>query len=291
MKPLRLTLAIKASPAADLEPAIGLFHRFIQRSLVEGHLLDVADYRHVPNGPGVLLVGQDVDYGINAHAFTVTMKRRGDDAAIQFRDAVRMALGTIDAIDADGALPCQFDPTQMSVSVADRKLGTNAQVQSDLLAEIAPAVEMLFGPDAAVDPAAVADPRQAPEISVRAVSANGVLAKLGGSQAPLQSPWDISVRELQQLRESGAELTLLDVREEHEYATVNIGGKLIPLGQLDDRLGELDPSSHVIAHCRAGFRGAQAVAKLRAAGFENAWNVNGGLMAWIDHVDPTLPRY
>lgn len=290
MKPLRLSLAVPASPATDLEPALGVFHRFIQRSLVEGHLLDVADYRHVPNGPGVMLVGQDVDYGINTHALTVTIKRRGEDAATQFTDAVRMALGTIDAIDADGALPCRFEPEQLRVSVADRKLGTHAQIQSALLAEIAPAVEALFGP-AAVEPVIGADPRQVPQISVRAVSVEGALAKLGGSRAPMQSPWDITVRELQRLRESGSELTLLDVREESEYATVNIGGKLIPLGQLDDRLGELDSSSHVIAHCRAGFRGSQAVAKLRAAGFENAWNVNGGLMAWIDHVDPTLPRY
>ncbi len=290
MKPQRLTVAVTAAPAADLEPAVGVFHRFIQRSLVEGRLVDVADYRHVPNGPGVMLVGQDVDYGINLHAFTVTMKRRGDDAATQFRDAVRMALGTIDAIEADGALACRFDPTRLRVSVADRKLGTHTQVQSALLAEIAPAVEELFGP-ATVAPVAVTDPRQVPQISVQAESADGVLAKLGGSQAPMQSPWDITVRELQRLRESGSDLTLLDVREESEYATVNIGGKLIPLGQLDDRLGELDPSGHVVVHCRAGFRGAQAVAKLRAAGFENAWNVNGGLMAWIDHVDPTLPRY
>jgi rhodanese-related sulfurtransferase len=202
-----------------------------------------------------------------------------------------MALGTIEAIDADGALPCRFDPARMHVSVADRKLGTQAEVQSALLAEIAPAAEVLFGPDAAVEPVGAADSRQAPQISVRAVSADGVLAKLGGSRAPMQSPWDISVRELRRLRESGSDLVLLDVREEHEYATVNIGGKLIPLGELDDRLGELDPSSHVIAHCRAGYRGAQAVAKLRAAGFENAWNVNGGLMAWIDHIDPTLQRY
>lgn len=291
MKPQRLTLAVTAGPAADLDPALGVFHRFIQRQLVEGFLLDVADYRHVPNGPGVMLVGQDVDYGINTRAFTVTMKRRGDDAAAQFTDAVRMAFGTIEAIEADGALRCGFDLTQLRVSVADRKLGTHDEVQAALLAEIAPAVEVLFGPDAVVDPVAAADPRQAPQLAVRAVSAEGVLAKLGGSQAPMQSPWDISVRELQRLRESGSDLVLLDVREEHEYATVNIGGTLIPLGQLDDRLGELDPSGHVITHCRAGYRGAQAVAKLRAAGFENAWNVNGGLMAWIDHIDPTLPRY
>lgn len=291
MKPLRLALAVPAGPAGDLEPALGLFHRFIQRRLVEGRLLDVADYRHVPNGPGVMLIGQDVDYGINTHAFTVTMKRRGDDAGTQFRDAVRMALGTIDAIDADGALPCRFDVTQMRVSVADRKLGTQAQIQSALLAEIAPAAEELFGPDAAIDAVAIRDSRQAPEISVQAPSVDGVLAKLGGSQAPMQSLWDISARELSRLRESGADIALLDVREESEYATVNIGGKLIPLGQLDDRLGELDPPGHVIVHCRAGYRGAQAVAKLRAAGFENAWNLNGGLMAWIDHVDPTLPRY
>ncbi len=291
MKPLRLTLTMAAGPAADLEPALGVFHRFIQRNLVEGKILDVADYRHVPNGPGVMLVGQDVDYGITVNAFTVTMKRRGDDVTTQFTDAVRMALGTIEAIETDGALPCRFEPEQLRVSVADRKLGTHEQVQSALLAELAPAVEVLFGPDAALAPVATADPRQAPQISVQAVSAEGVLAKLGGSRAPMQSPWDISVRELQRLRESGSDIVLLDVREEHEYATVNLGGKLIPLGELDDRLGELDPSGHVITHCRAGLRGAQAVAKLRAAGFENAWNVNGGLMAWIDHVDSTLPRY
>jgi rhodanese-related sulfurtransferase len=291
MKPQRLTLAVAAAPVGGLDPAIGVFHRFIQRGLVEGNLVDVADYRHVPNGPGVMLVGQDVDYRITTDALTVTMKRRGEDAATQFRDAVRMALGTIDAIDADGALPCRFDPTRLSVAVADRKLGTQAQLQSALLAEVAPAVEMLFGPDAVVEPVALDDPRQMPQISVRAVSADGVLAKLGGSQAPMQSPWDITVRELQRLRESGSDLALIDVREESEYATVNIGGTLIPLGQLDERIGELDPAGHVIVHCRAGYRGAKAVAQLRAAGFENAWNVNGGLMAWIDHVDPTLPRY
>jgi len=291
MNPLRLTVSIPVSGISDIEPALGVFHRLIQRRLVEGFLLDVADYRHVPNGPGVMLVGQDVDYGITSGALTVTMKRRGDGAAAQFTDALRMALGAVEAISADGALPATFDATQPRVSVADRKLGSAAEIQSALLSEVAPVVTAVFGPDAAVGEVSFADSRRLPEIWVKAPGAGDVLDKLGGSRAPKQSPWDISARDLRHLREAGADFTLLDVREPGEYETVNIDGTLIPLGQLDDRLGELDPSSHVVVHCRAGFRGAQAVEKLRAAGFGNAWNVNGGLMAWIDHVDPSLPRY
>jgi rhodanese-related sulfurtransferase len=291
MNPLRLTVSMPVSGIADLEPALGVFHRFIQRRLVEGFILDVADYRHVPNGPGVMLVGHDVDYGITKDALTVTMKRRGDDAGTQFTDALRMALGATEAISADGGLPAAFDTTQLRVSVADRKLGSPADIQSALLAEVAPVVTGIFGPDATAIAVSFADPRRAPEVAVKVPGTGGFLDKLGGSRAPKQSPWDISARDLQQLRDSGTEFTLLDVREPGEHETVNIGGTLIPLGQLDDRLGELDQSSHVVVHCRAGFRGAQAAEKLRAAGFGNAWNVNGGLMAWIDHVDPSLPRY
>jgi adenylyltransferase/sulfurtransferase len=126
---------------------------------------------------------------------------------------------------------------------------------------------------------------------VAAAITDGLLAGLGGNQAGRQSPWDITARELQQLRDSGEEFTLLDVREPTEFENVNIDGRLIPLGELDDRIGELDSDAHVVVHCRAGFRGADAVAKLRDQGFKNAWNLNGGLMAWVDHVDPSLPKY
>jgi len=106
-----------------------------------------------------------------------------------------------------------------------------------------------------------------------------------------QSPWDISVEQLQSLRASGARFVLLDVREPREYEICNLGGLLIPLGELPARVGELDPKAHVVVHCRSGGRSANAVASLRRAGFDNAWNVQGGILAWIDRIDPSLTKY
>lgn len=290
MKPLKLTVAVPATVSVDLSSVAAVYHRFIQRSLVEGFILDVADYRHVPDGPGMMLVGQDVDYNLTDNAFSVTLKRKGDEVSEQFRTAVRMLLGAAEQIDADGSLPTTFDFSSWTVSVADRKLGTSEEIQAAVLSAITPVAENLFG-KASVSAVTAADPRNLPAISVSVPGAEGVLDKLGGNQAARQSKWDISARDLHTLRESGAEFTLVDVREQGEYDTVNIGGKLIPLGELDDRIDELDKSAHVVAHCRAGFRGAEAVEKLRAAGFDNAWNLNGGIMAWVDYIDPSLPRY
>jgi len=118
-----------------------------------------------------------------------------------------------------------------------------------------------------------------------------ILERLGGSRAPGQSPWDVTAEQLARLRASGEDFVLLDVREPNEYETVQIGGKLMPLATLPERLDELDRRSHIIAHCRSGHRSAKAVALLRESGFENAWSLNGGLMNWIDRIDPSLPRY
>ena len=106
-----------------------------------------------------------------------------------------------------------------------------------------------------------------------------------------QSQWDIPVEELARLREAGSSFTLLDVREPHEYAICNLGGTLIPLKSLPSRLSELDPAAHVVVHCRSGGRSAKAVELLRASGFGNAWNLQGGILAWIDRIDPSLTRY
>ena len=106
-----------------------------------------------------------------------------------------------------------------------------------------------------------------------------------------QSEWDISVEELARLRAAGGDFRLIDVREPREYEICNLGGELIPLGTLASRIAELPRDAHVVVHCRSGARSAQAVAVLRMAGFENAWNVNGGILAWIDRIDPSLTKY
>ena len=103
-----------------------------------------------------------------------------------------------------------------------------------------------------------------------------------------QCEWDVSVEDLKRLRDEGVEFVLIDVREEHEYVACNLEGQLIPLGTLSDKLAELDPSAHIVVHCRSGGRSANAVITMREAGFENVWNVNGGMLAWIARIDVSL---
>ena len=69
---------------------------------------------------------------------------------------------------------------------------------------------------------------------------------------------------------------MLDVREPHEYQICNIGGHLIPLGDLPKRVNELDSSREIVAHCRSGVRSAKAVDFLRQAGFKKVHNLAGG---------------
>ena len=106
-----------------------------------------------------------------------------------------------------------------------------------------------------------------------------------------QSDWDISVKDLKKLRDDKSDFVLVDVREPHEYQICNLGGKLIPLGTLNGHLGELNKDAHIVVHCRSGGRSAKAVNAMRAAGFKNAWNVQGGILAWSDQVDPSVPKY
>jgi sulfur-carrier protein adenylyltransferase/sulfurtransferase len=103
---------------------------------------------------------------------------------------------------------------------------------------------------------------------------------------------DITVQELKSRMDRGERLQLVDVREpvEHEICRIT-GARLIPLGQLPQRLGELDPEREVILQCKVGARSARAAAFLRAHGFRNARNLAGGILAWIAQVDPDLPTY
>jgi rhodanese-related sulfurtransferase len=292
VNPLRLEVRFApARPVSDLEPAIGLFHRFIQNGRVEGLILDVADYRHVQDGPGVVLVGHDVDYGISTGGLTITRKRSADDAGTQVRDAIRMGLGALDAIAYDGALDVAISRTRLSVAAYDRRVPRD-EVAAELRDAVAGIASELYGVDAQVALLTQDDARRAPVVEVTLTETAGdVLEKLGGSRAPGQSPWDVTVEELAGLLEKGEDFVLLDVREPTEYEVVKIGGTLMPLATLPQHLDEIDRNARIVAYCRSGHRSANAVALLRESGFGDAWSLNGGLMSWIDRIDPSLQRY
>jgi rhodanese-related sulfurtransferase len=94
----------------------------------------------------------------------------------------------------------------------------------------------------------------------------------------------ISVSELKSRLDSGEKLHIIDVREPAEYAEYNIGGKLVPLGQIMGmQLDELEDfkNEELIIHCKAGSRSAQACLVLEQFGFTNVVNVTGGVMAWM----------
>ena len=103
---------------------------------------------------------------------------------------------------------------------------------------------------------------------------------------------EIDVLELKQKLDRGDNFVLLDVREPHEYQICSIpGSQLIPLGQVPQRLGELDPEADIVIHCKSGMRSAKACGILRQAGFKHVRNVVGGILAWSDKVDPSVPKY
>ncbi len=101
----------------------------------------------------------------------------------------------------------------------------------------------------------------------------------------------ITVQELKQKLDAKADIFVLDVREPHEYQICNLNGYLIPVGDLPKRVNELDSSREIIAHCRSGVRSAKAVNFLRRSGFKKVYNLTGGILAWADKIDPTMPKY
>ncbi len=102
---------------------------------------------------------------------------------------------------------------------------------------------------------------------------------------------EIQVEELKRRLDAKEDVFVLDVREPHEYQICNIGGHLIPLGDLPRRVNELDSSREIVAHCRSGVRSAKAVDFLQQAGFKKVQNLAGGILAWADRIDPRMPKY
>lgn len=90
----------------------------------------------------------------------------------------------------------------------------------------------------------------------------------------------------------GDDFLLIDVREPYEYQIARIpGARLIPLGELPKHLSELNPNAEIVAHCRSGQRSQKAVDLMKQNGFKNVRNMTGGILAWSDKVDPSVPKY
>ncbi len=109
---------------------------------------------------------------------------------------------------------------------------------------------------------------------------------------PMNEIPEITVKELKARMDAGEKLNVVDVREPYEFAIARIPGvKLIPLGQIGERSGELDPNSEIILQCRSGKRSADALAVLQSKGFTHLKNLKGGILAWSEEIDPSVPQY
>ena len=109
---------------------------------------------------------------------------------------------------------------------------------------------------------------------------------------PAPSEGDIDPVEVKAKLDRGDRFILIDVREPHEYQICNIPqARLIPLGDLPKRIHELNSADEIVAHCKSGMRSGKAVDFLKQAGFKKVRNMRGGILAWSDKVDPSVPKY
>lgn len=103
---------------------------------------------------------------------------------------------------------------------------------------------------------------------------------------------EISVKELVELKESGADFQLIDVRETYEADIAQMGGELIPMGSVPQNVDKFSKDKKVIVHCRSGKRSGDVIQWLEANhNFDNLYNLRGGILAWSDEVDNSINKY
>lgn len=187
MNPRRISVKLFASEniARDaLHPYIGIFHRFIQEAAVPGLLLDVADYAHVPDGPGIMLIGHDVDYAIDLTGgrtgLLATRKRAGETSAgALFEETLAMALATARALEDDEASDLRVASGAVQVSFPDRLDAPNdADAYEAAAKELEPVARKVFGDAATLVREGEDDPRRMLTIRISGDDAD-VATRLG----------------------------------------------------------------------------------------------------------------
>ena len=113
------------------------------------------------------------------------------------------------------------------------------------------------------------------------------------NQAPGPQLPEITATELKQRLDSGEDIQIIDVREPHEVAIAKLPNSThIPLGQILNRMSEIDPNRETVVHCKMGGRSARAIDALKRSGFSgNLINLKGGITGWSNEVDPSVPKY
>jgi adenylyltransferase/sulfurtransferase len=102
---------------------------------------------------------------------------------------------------------------------------------------------------------------------------------------------EVTVTELNQLKNNKTDFQLIDIREEHEIDICEIGGEHIPMGEVMDNLDKISKDKQVIIHCRSGARSASVCKALESNGYKNIYNLKGGIIAWINEIDHSLTKY
>lgn len=103
---------------------------------------------------------------------------------------------------------------------------------------------------------------------------------------------EVTVQELKAMRDAGADFQLIDVREPHEFDICNLGGELIPQGEIPAQVDRISRDKQVVIHCRSGARSGNMVQWLeKNHGFTNLYNLKGGILAWGREIDPSMPQY
>lgn len=102
---------------------------------------------------------------------------------------------------------------------------------------------------------------------------------------------EITVSELKKMMDGNEDFQLIDVREEHETDIASIGGELIPMGDVFDKLDKISRDKKVVIYCRSGNRSGVITQALEAQGFKNVHNLKGGILAWSSEIDPSITKY
>jgi sulfur-carrier protein adenylyltransferase/sulfurtransferase len=103
---------------------------------------------------------------------------------------------------------------------------------------------------------------------------------------------EVSVHELKRMRDEKEVHQLIDVREPHEFDIIQIGGELIPMGEVMTKSDRIARDKPVVIHCRSGARSASVIMALeKQYGFTNLYNLKGGILAWAKEIDPSIPMY